>query len=74
MKYLIWFFVAVSAGSIMWGYLSNEIFSEKLIGGGVVLLFFVVFPLFSYHRWKGKKIEDYMITKENIDKMRNQNK
>jgi len=64
----------MSVSFIVWGYLSHEIFSEKLIGGGVVLLFFVVFPLFSYHRWKDKKVEDYMITKDNIDKMRNQNK
>ena len=33
-------------------------------------LFFVVFPLFSYYRWKDKKVEDYMLTKENLEKMR----
>ena len=44
--------------------------SEKLIGLGVLGLFFIVFPLFSYHRWKDKDIKDYLLTKENLDKMR----
>lgn len=61
----------VSAGCIVAGYFLEVDYSEKLIGGGVVVLFFIVFPLFSYYRWKDKKVEDYMITKENIEKMRN---
>jgi len=64
----------VSLGSIIAGYVLKVNYSEKLIGFGVVLLFFIVFPLFSYYRWKDKKVEDYMITKENIDKMRNHEK
>jgi len=32
-------------------------------------LFFFVFPVFSYYRWKDKDVKDYMLTKENIDKM-----
>ena len=45
-------------------------YSQKLIGFGVLGLFIVVFPLFSYYRWKGKNVQDYMLTKENLDKMR----
>jgi hypothetical protein len=45
-------------------------YTEKLIGFGVAGLFLVVFPLFSYYRWKGKDVKDYMITKESLDKMR----
>jgi len=37
-------------------------------------LFLVVFPLFSYYRWKGKDVKDYMLTKENLDKMRENQK
>jgi len=44
--------------------------SEQLIGVGVLGLFFIVFPLFSYYRWKDKDVKDYMLTKENLDKMR----
>ena len=70
MKYIIWFFFIASISLIVIGYFLDATYSEKLIGSGVVLLFFVVFPLFSYYRWKGKKVEDYMLNKENLDKMR----
>jgi hypothetical protein len=26
-------------------------------------------PVFIYHRWKNKNVKDYMLTKENIEKM-----
>jgi membrane protein YdbS with pleckstrin-like domain len=74
LKYIIWLFFLASIGSIITGYFIDESYSQKLIGFGVVMLFFIVFPLFSYYRWKDKKVEDYMITKENIDKMRNHEK
>ena len=48
--------------------------SEKLIGLGVLGLFFIVFPLFSYHRWKDKDLKDYLLTKENLDKMKENQK
>ncbi|MDB4303964.1 hypothetical protein N9934_04175 [Desulfosarcina sp.] len=70
MKYLIILFLALSLGSILTGYFLDVNYSQKLIGFGVLGLFFVVFPLFSYHRWKDKNAKDYMITKENLDKMR----
>jgi nicotinamide riboside transporter PnuC len=74
MKYLIAFCFLLSISCILMGYLCEISYSEKLIGSGVVGLFFVVFPLFSYYRWKDKKVEDYMITKENIEKMKNHEK
>ena len=46
-----------------------EINSDQVIGSGVVILFFIVFPTFSYYRWKDKDVRDYMLTQENIDKM-----
>ena len=49
-------------------------YSQKLIGFGVVGLFLIVFPLFSYYRWKDKNLKDYMLTKENLDKMRENQK
>lgn len=70
MKTLIWISFIASFGAILFGLLSEHEYSQKVIGFGVVGLFFVVFPLFSYYRWKDKKVEDYMLTKENIDKMR----
>lgn len=45
-----------------------------LIGLSVAGLFLVWMPLFIYHRWKGKNVKDYMLTKENIEKMRDYSK
>ena len=59
-----------SMASIICGFIMDVAYSQKLIGFGVVGLFLVVFPLFSYYRWKGKDVKDYMLTKENLDKMR----
>lgn len=46
-----------------------QINNDQVIGSGVVILFFIVFPVFSYYRWKDKDVRDYMLTQENIDKM-----
>jgi len=63
-----------SITSIICGFLLELDYSQKLIGFGVVGIFFIVFPLFSYYRWKGKSMKDYMLTKENLDKMRENQK
>ena len=82
MKYLIWFLFISAIVSIFLGICipdsdtidpaikAQEIaVSEKLIGFGVLGLFFVVFPLFSFYRWKDKKVADYMLNQKNIEKM-----
>ncbi|MEP1489939.1 MAG: hypothetical protein ABJL44_11590 [Algibacter sp.] len=70
MKYLITVLFIITLGSILAGYFLDVSYSQKLIGFGVLGIFFVVFPLFSYHRWKDKDPKDYMLTKENLDKMK----
>ncbi|WP_303318749.1 hypothetical protein Q4Q34_09190 [Flavivirga abyssicola] len=74
MKYIILFFFLAALGSIAAGYFLENEWSQKLIGFGVAGLFFIVFPLFSYYRWKDKDVKDYMLTKENLDKMREREK
>jgi len=74
MKYIIGFLFLLAFGSILTGFLTDSEYSQKLIGCGVVGLFLFVFPLFSYYRWKDKNVKDYMITKENLDKMRENQK
>ncbi|WP_282043885.1 hypothetical protein [Winogradskyella flava] len=64
----------VSMSSIICGLLLEVDYAQKLVGFGVSGLFLVVFPLFSYYRWKGKDVKDYMLTKENLDKMRENQK
>lgn len=70
MKYLIWFFFITSLVFLICGFILELPFSKKLIGFGVLGLFFIVIPLFSWHRWKDKNPKDYMLNKENLDKMR----
>ena len=74
MKYLILIFTILSFGSILTGFLIESDAAQKFIGFGVLGVFFIVIPLFSYHSWKGKDVKDYMITKENLDKMRKNQK
>ena len=73
MKLLIWVLFIGSFTSLLIGLLFDLKYSQQFIGSGVVGLFLVVFPLFSYYRWKDKKVSDYMLTKENLDKMRDLN-
>ena len=74
MKTLIWITFLIALGLIISGLTIEVSYSKKLVGFGVVTLFFIVFPLFSYHRWKDKDPKDYMLTKENIDKMKKNQK
>ena len=43
----------------------NDLLGDRIIGIAVIILI----PLFLYSRSKGKKITDYMLTKDNVDKM-----
>ncbi|WP_460220116.1 hypothetical protein [Psychroserpens sp. MEBiC05023] len=70
MKYIILIAFLLSFGSILCGYFLDVEYSQKLIGFGVTGIFLVVFPLFTYHRWKDKNVKDYMLTQENLEKMR----
>ena len=70
MKYVILILFLASLGSIIAGFLLDTELSQKLIGFGVVGLFVFVFPLFAYYRWKDRSLKDYMLTRENLDKMR----
>ncbi len=43
---------------------------ERIVGVTVLFSSFVFMPLFLYHRWKGKRLKDYTLTKENLRRMR----
>lgn len=73
MKYIIGVLTILVFTSILIGFFTENEYSQKFIGFGVLGLFLVVIPLFSYYRWKDKNMKDYLITKENIDKMRDKN-
>ena len=48
----------------------NTVSGDYLIGVSLMLLMFIIMPLFIYNRWKNKDIKDYMLTEESIKKMR----
>jgi hypothetical protein len=73
MKYFLYIIFAIIGTSIGLGfYLQNQgnPMAERFIGGGIAGLFFIWMPVFIYHRWKNRSIQDYMLTKENIDRMK----
>lgn len=73
LKYIIIVVVLASIGSIIYGFTiktEEPGKADKFIGMGTVGLFLVAMPLFLIKESKGKKMKDYMLTKENIDKMR----
>ncbi|KAA1245140.1 hypothetical protein [Aquimarina sp. RZ0] len=52
----------------------DHVNGDKWVGAGILMASFVLMPLFIYHRWKNKKVKDYMLTEENLKKMRDFNK
>ncbi len=71
MKYVVIILVLGSIAAIVYGFrLEEEPMADKFIGGGTAVLFLVAMPLFLYKEGKGKKINDYMLTEDNIRKMR----
>ena len=71
-KHIIVLIVLASFASIIYGFTlksSSEALSDKFIGLGTVGLFLIAMPLFLIKESKGKKMKDYMLTKENIEKM-----
>lgn len=72
-KYLILVIVLASIASIIYGFTiktEDSAKADKYIGGGTVCLFLIAMPLFLIKESRGKKMKDYMLTKENIDKMK----
>lgn len=72
LKYFVVLALFLSVGSILYGFSIKEeetSRANKFIGGGTAGLFLVVMPLFLFKESKGKNMKDYMLTKENIEKM-----
>jgi len=49
----------------------NHLLGNKIIGFTVLTSAFIFMPLFLVHRWKGKKLKDYTLSQENLEKLRN---
>lgn len=48
----------------------DVVLGDRIIGIAVLASAFILMPIFLYVRWKGKRLKDYTLTKENMDKMK----
>lgn len=48
----------------------NDALGHKCIGLSVGAGVFVLMPIFIYHRWKDRKVADYMLTDESLKRMK----
>ena len=76
MKKILILLLSMSITLIGYGYFqkSNELNGDMWIGMGVLLISFVLMPLFIYHRYKNKSVKDYLMTnfKQDNEKPENQ--
>lgn len=72
-KIILIIFISIAI-SISYGFYikssGNELQGNQIIGISVLAISFILMPLFIYYRSKGKKFKDYMLTHENLEKMR----
>lgn len=63
--------IALAIGTGFYFRLQDDILlGDRIIGVAVLASAFILMPLFLYHRWKGKKLEDYTLSEKNLKKMR----
>jgi len=77
LKHLTVLSLLLSISSIVYGFVIKKddlSKANKCIGAGTAGLFLVTMPLFLFKESKGKDMKDYMLTKENIKKMRDNEK
>ena len=67
---LIAIVIAVGIGFYFRLIKDDVVTGDKIIGIAVLVSCFVMMPIFLFHRWKGKRLKDYTLSKENIDKMK----
>ena len=51
----------------------DAIIGERIIGFTVLTGAFIYLPLFLYHRWKAKRLQDYTLSEENLKKIKERN-
>lgn len=73
MRWILIILLFVAIGLITYGFIINSSAvrsGEFYIGIGTVLLFFIIIPLFLYSRRNKMNADKYILTKENLKKMR----
>jgi len=51
----------------------DAVIGERIIGFTVLTGAFIYLPIFLYHRWKDKRLQDYTLSEENLKKMKERN-
>jgi len=72
LKYITILVTLASLASIGYGFTlvgENPTLGHKFIGGGTLGLFLLAMPLFLIRESRGKSFKNYMLNKENIEKM-----
>lgn len=62
--------ITMGIGFYLRYYEDDTIVGDRFIGVTILASIFILMPMFLYHRWKSRKVQDYMLTKDNINKMR----
>lgn len=75
-NFIIILFISIVISICIGFYIKTEddATGHLIIGLSLMAGFFVLMPLFIYHRWKDRSVKDYMLTKENILKMQDYQK
>lgn len=58
------------AGIYVLKVVGNQEVGNKIVGFSVLVSVFIVVPLFLFVRLQGKKLKDYTLTKDNIERWR----
>lgn len=51
----------------------ESLLGDRIIGIAVLATAFILLPIWLYYSWKGKRLQDYTLTDENIKKMKEKN-
>ena len=75
MKYFLRILFLVILISLAYGLFinstGNTLLGNKIVGFTVLTASCVFMPIFLAHRWKGKRLKDYTLSKENMENLRN---
>lgn len=64
--------IAVATG-FFFKFQDDHLLGDRIIGVSVLATAFVLLPLWLAYSWKGKRLQDYTLTNENIKKIREKN-
>lgn len=61
--------VTLGYGFYLRYFTEDTLTGDRFLGLTILAVSFIVMPMFLYHRWKDRKVQDYMLNEDNIKKM-----